>query len=457
MLEIQLAHTAIIDTGDNSAPLATTQGDIRFHHFASKFDASESSQEANLWRLGHALFDEIDLRLPENISAEVATRVQHIRRRDAFSEWLKSAVASAVEENLRELADTTTSNSAAVVFALLTGHQIERACQSALSNGDIRLSTLLAQIGGDEDFRADVDLQLAKWREYRVDPHIAKDYRKVYELLSGNVDVSAGIQAQGSVDSSQEIKLGEGLDWKRAFALRFWYEHSDTNVSQSLADYQSAMSAHSDLAKPLPEHELVQEELRWRLPDSGKIQDVLYELIQVYSNPNTSLESVLSPRSSTTSPFDYRQSWHLYQLLSQSLQVRDFEDADEMGYSADGEVLICNYADQLEKIGLWQWAAFVYLHLSSQSLYVVHPTLITVIQTEFSLTTAATKPLKSCLLAICWTSPLNIPSSCKILCKYLLLSWTTFGTSIAWRRNSDKCVNIQRQKKDILDSLQASI
>lgn len=368
LLDVQLAFTEINADSSDEVPQAVSMPHLRFRNISSAFDSKDTSHEANLWRLGQALFDEIDLRLPANATNDLTARVALIRRRDAFSAWLKKAVAPAVEDDLRRLTTTgasTSSTPAATVFALLTGAQVERACQAAAANGDIRLATLLAQVGGDDEFRSDVDLQLAKWREYRVDPHIGRDYRKIYELLSGNVDVSRGMQGHGAVDTSQDIKICDGLDWKRAFGLRFWYAQFDTSLPHALRSYDGAVSADSELAKPLPAHEVAKEATRWELPDSGDVKDGLYELIRLFSDSTLPLESVLTPRAYTTSPFDYRQSWHLYQTLSRSMRVRDLSDADTEGQSAKAEELTMNYASQLERIGLWQWATFVCLHLDS--------------------------------------------------------------------------------------------
>lgn len=367
LLELQLEHSDISSEADPSVlPLASTLNTLRFHHFLSKVRSAGPSEHANLWRLGCALFDEIDLRLPDTFSSETQQRVSLIRRRDAFSAWLKTAVAPAVEDELRELASSGSASAPvpATIFALLSGHQVERACQSAISNGDVRLATLLAQTGGDDEFRAHVDLQIQKWREYRVDPHIAKDYRKIYELLSGNVGTSKGIQGSSSTDSSEDITISEGLDWKRAMALRFWYARSDTTISNAVTAYDQDVGEDARLSKPLPEHALVSEGKEWQLPQSSATQDALYELIQLYTDRSRSLEAALSPRCFSASPVDFLQPWHLYELLARAMRVRDFEDADPTtGYSAKAELLAESYADQLERAGLWTWSAFVYLHL----------------------------------------------------------------------------------------------
>lgn len=363
-LQVQLAHTKI-DADNDMLPLATTLPSLRFHHFAGAFQNQDTSSEALLWRLGNALFDEIDLALPETATEETVDRVSRLRRRDAFSTWLGEAVAPAVEQDLRRIAANSVETRApATIFALLTGNQIDRACQAALAEGDLRLATLLSQAGGDDEFRADIDLQLAKWRDQRVDPLISKEYRKIYELLSGNVISAPGIKGASKVDTSDSFKIGEGLDWKRAFALRFWYAEFESSISQALRRYDSDASRDDELAKPLPEYKLDKQANAWTLPDAHSVRDVIYEVINLYTDVSKSLEDALSPRTSSSSPFAYRQTWHLYQLLARSLQIREFEDVDSNGFSPTSQAVIEYYADQLEKLSLWEWAAFVLLHLA---------------------------------------------------------------------------------------------
>lgn len=364
LLETQYKYTELA-LDDCELIQASCQSTLRFLHILSNFDAQDQSQEATLWRLGQVLFDEIDIRLPDDSSSHTVSVITEHRRRDALSAWLREAVKPAVESELRALSGPEGSSThTARVFTLLTGSQIERACQVALSEGDIRLATLLSQAAGDEELREDLQTQLAVWRESRVDPHLVNGYRKIYELLSGNIDLSKGLHGNGSVDTSQDISMSANLDWKRAFGLRLWYGHSENSIHGSLQDYSAHIASKEGIAKPLPEYLVSREGRQWLLPDEMSVQDVLFELLTVFCDPTRPLDYTLSPRSLTTCPLDYRQSWHLYQVLAKSLRVRDLEDADIQGGSIKAEEMTVNYAGQLEAAGLWDWAAFVYLHLA---------------------------------------------------------------------------------------------
>lgn len=407
-LKLQLSHTPIYPaSASSSVPFAVPDPSLRFHHFTSSLSASDRSAEANLWRLGHALFDEI-----EDLELEAADAVQdppkrryieEFRRRDLLERWLADVVRGEVEDDLRRQAaqssaqpssSSSSSSSAASakrIFTLLSGHQIERACEAALESGNFRLATLVAQAGGDDAFREDVYLQLAKWREYRVDSHISPEMRRIYELLCGNVGQSEGRQTGDRTDDAMELHVSDGLGWRRAFGLHLWFGTWRAPVATAMERYEAAYKTEAaHVAAPEPDYIAVQSTdngtntVAWRNLDSDPSSaptDPLYQLIKLFTSPTHSLEQALLPRNFGSSPLDYRMTWHLYILFSRVLRRRDFEDRvqvdaeadedDEMGNAAqdvEGNSVTADrvteaYASQLELGGMWDWAVFVLLHL----------------------------------------------------------------------------------------------
>ncbi|OWZ52424.1 nuclear pore complex protein Nup98-Nup96 [Cryptococcus neoformans c8] len=343
-------------------PTVTINPGIRFRDFASRFDAGDRSHEANVFRLGVALFDEIDIQLPEGSSEELIERISSIRRKLALSKWLEDAVAPLVDSDLI----TRSEDQPGKIFSLLSGHQVEHAVESALKAGNMRLATLLSQAGGEESFKDELLKQLEDWQAYKVNPLIAVGYRKLYALLAGITDVSAGDPSRGS-DGCPDVLIADDLDWKRAFGLHLWYGIPFENTIRDVVDsYTFSLSSTHPPARPLPPYlEKPSDNIRsWNLPTEPT--DVLYNLLQLYSDDAISLDQVLRSRDTSPSPFDVRLAWHLYVLLSRVLRRRDFEDRDEStGYSANADRLTAGYAAQLEEIGEWKWAAFVLLHLET--------------------------------------------------------------------------------------------
>lgn len=398
LFSVQLGHTNI-ELDEDGVPTAYTDFAMRFRHFAMSFEHKDRSFEASLWRLGVALFDEIGLHVPEGAPTATADRIRNMRRKAALSDWLRHTVAGTVESEARS--HVAASRRAALLFSYLSGNQLERAVNAALEAGDLRLATLIAQAGGDEEVRADISEQLLSWRKEGVDAHITRDHRRVYELLSGNVLVSKGTDSRMTkdpIDQVSDLPICEGLDWKRAFGMFLWYDSAyEAPLEHSFERYEAqvAASANAGIAPPLPWYResssLGATRLRQLLQKPGGYdRDALFELLKLYVDPTYGLEPALNACAFGPSNIDARLPWHLYNLFSRVLQRRDFGDRIELGLaeeeddedmldakeaaaaarskqvqgnSARADTLASAYATQLELLGLWKWSAFVLLHL----------------------------------------------------------------------------------------------
>lgn len=372
---VQLSHTEL--ELEDGIPVARPSTQLRFHHFASSFGADDQTFEAQLLRLGSALFDEIDLKLPADAPDALSNRVLLLRRKMAVSKWLQSTVAGSVDQDLLSHQENGPSR----VFALLSGHQVERASQTALDAGDVRLATLIARIGGNQAFRDEVALQLAKWKMHHIESEISPDYRKIYSLLAGMVGTSTGSTSRDGVDSAPEVFIPERLDWKRAFGLHLWYGSAfDADLADGLQRYQDALSSTHAPALPIPWYQesslSTAEARRWDTP--SHTLDALFLLLNLYADTATSLELVLNPSTYGPTPLDFRLPWHLYTILALALRSRDFADrelatSEDGGFSAAANALTSSYAAQLEELGQWDQAILVLLHLELPLSYVAPP------------------------------------------------------------------------------------
>ncbi|ORY25742.1 nuclear protein 96-domain-containing protein [Naematelia encephala] len=358
LLSLHLAKSTI-DTSE-AVPFATISSDIRFRDFAARFDPGDRSHEANIWRLCVALFDEIDLRLPPDSSEDLVLRIGEIRRKLALSKWLEDAVSPSVDSDLLKSSGDQSSK----LFAYLSGNQLDRAVADAIEGNDIRLATLISQCGSSEVFREEVLRQLEDWKKYKANSMISPGYRRIYTLLAGITDISPGEPSRGS-DQAPDVLVAEGLDWKRAFGLRLWFGNPfDNTIGDVLDSFTTALDSTIPPAKPIPPYlekpsPLIKE---WKMTSLST--DVLYSLIRLYADVTVSLDQVLQSRDVSPSPLDARLSWHMYQMLSRVLKVRDFEDRED-GYSPVADAVTSGYAKQLEESGDWLWAAFVLLHLET--------------------------------------------------------------------------------------------
>ncbi|KAF5369066.1 hypothetical protein D9758_002925 [Tetrapyrgos nigripes] len=380
LLQHQLSHSPI-ENDEDGVPFANpSPKSLHFASFASLFPPTDCSYEASLFRLGHALFDDIDLRLGNDISIDIRNRVIRIARKGALSSWLEQVVAPSVESDLRS---NPAGNSAAVAFTLLTGNQLEKACEAAMDGGYMKLATLISQAGGDFDFHDDLREQINLWAEEKIDVHIDEHIRKVYALLAGMVGRVVQSSKGTGVEKCKDIDIVESLDWKRVFGLHLWYsEPVDASISQVYEAYHHLMATSPSerlIARPVPWYEENSTKTRWRLPKPSDIQDGLFSLIRLYSDPACSLSQILKPLSFGQSPVDYAIPWHLYIILSRCMHARDLADRDDtsilrddeedevVGHSPSADLLASSYALQLEQLGLIQEAVFVLLHIEGSA------------------------------------------------------------------------------------------
>ncbi|WFC94188.1 hypothetical protein MBRA1_000821 [Malassezia brasiliensis] len=346
LLAQQLAASdiAVVD----GVPMATPKPGTSFSTHAQHYAADDKRYAPQLFHLGAALFDPVRCDVPADAPRALVAEVERLQRKTAFSEWLARAVAPTVQSEAR--AHRAASRRAELVFALLSGHQVEHAADAAVEANDLRLATLVAQAGGDASSQAFLADQLRVWEKEEVLPSIGAPMRRVYECLAGHVGTAA--------------KVATGLDWRRALGLHVWYGVPwEAPLAASVDSYAAALAAPaSDTQPPLPAYvdaarlgALKVRELAER-PDME--YDAMFELLKLHVDPAYPLERVLNARNFGACAVEHTLPWHTYVLLTHALQLRAFADVNT------GEQLTLAYAAQLEAQGLWHWAAFVLLHLT---------------------------------------------------------------------------------------------
>lgn len=323
------------------------------------------------------------------MTVDIRNRITSVRRKAALSAWLEDSVTHSVDASIK---NTPSANAASTAFTLLTGNQVEKACEVAMDGGNIKLATLISQASGDFEFREDLRAQLEVWREQRVDVHVNEGVRKVYALLAGVLDIVEGSNGTG-LERCRDVDIFEGLDWKRAFGIHFWFvEPMDAPIAQVFESYDqqrlespervSGPKAWYAENSPTPSS----SNHRWNLPSPNSTPDALFSLIKLHSDQTCSLSQIFTPLSFGPSPLDYSLPWHLYIVLSRCMRIRDFSDRGDPGMAGDrdeevedgveghspsADLLASGYALQLENMGLLQEAVFVLLHIEGSLGYVL--------------------------------------------------------------------------------------
>ncbi|KAJ3223087.1 hypothetical protein HDU81_009433 [Chytriomyces hyalinus] len=391
--------------------------------------ATFSHEEASIWRLASALFDEIDSSVHFGTGTKCSSANLALRK-ELVSQWLQKSISSIKKPSS---AKKSSANSVAKeVYELLTARKIAAAVTCAIRGRDFRLATCVGQIAGPgahvavvgKDVGKDVkvgsvlggnagpvgpgspssghgifarsstsDLMLEhlEWqvKAWMKDPAsmatISPDYMNVWKLITGNVGYwDASLIAAASHDS-----------WRQAFGLFFWYaKGGGLELESALDEYDNAWhpAAPLDAKPPLPKYLAAKQSNQ-----KDGVKDVCYNLMKLATNSETVLETVLIPATMGPNVLDHRISWLSWLVLSRAKRLREFsqhgglvrifngngaakmsndEDAAEESeenlltsilVSQTADMCTLSFCSSLQAIGLWQWAVFVALFLSTQA------------------------------------------------------------------------------------------
>ncbi|KAJ1939132.1 hypothetical protein FBU59_004224, partial [Linderina macrospora] len=336
-------------------------------------------EESRILELAAVLFDDLP---PEDnqdeLSREQLASVQAIRRRQGLTRWLMSAVHESVGQDLVQAGECP-SRSAASAFALLSGNKIAAACLGAIAYRDYRLATLISQCGSgavggggsDAQFQEFLRMQFNRLEEVGDRDAFPSSYRRVYELLSGNVEWEA---APANSSSSPGSYVSQGLDWKRVFGMTLWYAQTPADpISGAVRQYErmfmegslsSGVAVPSPVAPPLPswllhgdEHRALRASALYEFEQADTslatratalarngVWDVAFQLLKLYSEPTMALDRALLSESFTAARGDSRLAAVLAWLLSAVGQCRGFDDAQMV---AGGKIVSLAYDSML--------------------------------------------------------------------------------------------------------------
>jgi nuclear pore complex protein Nup98-Nup96 len=292
------------------------------------------------------------------------------RQKEALSDWLENCVKQRVESDLRMIPIHGSESAPKRLFALISGNQIERACDEALDAKYLNLATLLAQ-SPEDVFREELQAQLKIWTEEKVEEVIQPEVLKLYETLGGRL-------------ITEGVNDGQQLDWRRVFGLRLWYgetANSAAGIEEVVGEYEDLLS-HGRGPVPIP----------WWLESSSRDQssshsnpdllDAHYLIIRLASGLSSNLDILSQSLSFSPAALDAKLPFFISLILSRSLRTRHFSDrtpldsgsdkentgADDVyGASHMGGSLISMYAAMLENVGCLKEAAFVLLFLTEAS------------------------------------------------------------------------------------------
>lgn len=293
-------------------------------------------------------------------------------------------------------------------IAQLSCNNVTDACHALLEGLDLRLATMVAQIGGDATMRQSMVTQIEEWRRLDVLSEMEDPHRALYELLSGNC-----AQAEGKLGAGRENKASTfnisgrfALDWRRAFGLRLWYGiMAEESIEWAVAQFADAVKFGKEDVKPVPWFIQEDVDMRWNDPQTEHREDLLWGILKLYSaskmDLDANIEDVLSPANVSGHPLNARLSFQLFQLFKSRQDDQNEADERKVGMptvrgqgkgdhrasflssttsavDADGQAanplvelgdqITLTYAASLHTLEHWTTGVWVYTHLSSPAM-----------------------------------------------------------------------------------------
>ncbi|KAF2036819.1 hypothetical protein EK21DRAFT_51552 [Setomelanomma holmii] len=386
-LALQKQHTKIMTSqGIPVAKLQTDPNPIEFSDMAKavSLDTAAGAHEQHVWQLLSLLFDDAD-RLPENVGKENAA----LYRKEQLSEFWKALVWEEAQKHTQSAASAEEK-----AIAHLSCNSVADACHALLGGLDLRLATMVAQIGGDYAMRQSLTTQIEEWRRLDVLSEMQDSHRALYELLSGN-SATFGI--------SSRFKL----DWRRAFGLRLWYGiMAGEPIELAVAQFADAIRDGLEDVKPLPwfiDDENV--DMGFDDPQAQTREDLLWGILKLYAASklelSANIEDVLAPENVSGHPLNARLAFQLFQLFKSRQDDETEEPERKVGMPTDrgqkegehrssfmsstashfdkdaqaesplvelGDKITLTYAASLHTPDHWTTAIWIYCHLSSASM-----------------------------------------------------------------------------------------
>ncbi|KAF2849943.1 hypothetical protein T440DRAFT_398113 [Plenodomus tracheiphilus IPT5] len=400
-VSLQREHTKIFTTdGTPAARLQTDPAPVEFSDMAKavSLDTKSGVHEQQAWQLLSLLYDDAD-KIPEGVKSE------HLEtyKKERLSEFWKQLVWDDAQKHASQAASLEER-----AIAYLSCNDVAAACHALLDGFDLRLATMVAQIGGDYSMRQSMITQIEEWRRLDVISEMEEPHRALYELISGNC-----ARAEGKLGAGRENKASTfgicsrfALDWRRAFGLRLWYGiMADEPIELAIAQFADAILGGKEDVKPVPWFVQDGTDMGWSDAKAENREDLLWGILKLYAASRMELaanvEDVLAPENVSGHPLNARLSFQLFQLFkSRQDDVResperkvgmptvrgDSEDGHRNSFLSSAtslggkesqaedpltemsDKITLTYAACLHTPDHWTTAIWVYAHLSSPTM-----------------------------------------------------------------------------------------
>lgn len=233
-------------------------------------------------------------------------------RSDMISKWFSSIIKTL---NLFQPKNVYEN----ILFHLLNYNIIE-ASEIAFNDRNFNLSLLISQLPNVERISDNIEEQIKIWDEYIISFDI--NLKNIYYLISGH---------------PEKMNLPIKLPWICYVALHYWYSKKPFILKQAIHNYDNY---HKTDIPPKPLY----------FNSERNDEDILYHLLNIYSNEEYSVDHILNNYCITQNKHDYIFTW----ILSYMLKVYGLPITDT------GKSLIdLSFIQQLEELGKWEGCVFI--------------------------------------------------------------------------------------------------
>ncbi|KAL5375060.1 hypothetical protein DPSP01_011475 [Paraphaeosphaeria sporulosa] len=384
------------------AKLRTEPTPLEFSELADAVPLSTTAgvQEHKAWQLLSLLFDG-GSQVPSSVPQDEQEQWLAQDRKERLSRFWQSLVFEDAQNHAKEAATHEEK-----ALAYLSCHSIADAVTTLFHASDLRLATIVSQLGGDAAVRQDMSAQVDEWRKMDELAEMDEPVRALYELIQGNCAEAEGNTGVGRENKVSTFKIASrfNLDWRRAFGLRLWYQATnDEPIEMAVAQFADALSNGIEDVKPVPWFIEQGVNMGWTDSQETQREDILWGILKLYASSKmlvpTNLEDVLAPENVSGHPLNARFAFQLFQLFysrrtdpseedDRIVGMPTFRDPDSRGptdllssvnstnvieQAEDplvelGDKLTLTYAASLHTPKHWTTAAWVYTHLSNPAM-----------------------------------------------------------------------------------------
>jgi len=234
---------------------------------------------------------------------------QEFMRRINFDKWMRKVSQLDVENRLHQLPDGPEK-----IFWLLASNQKKLAIQHCWDIRNLRLASIIS--GCDKSRLRD---QIRVWQAEKNWQTFPPGLQKCYLLLSGQF-------------TPEVIR---GMNWVQYLHIVATYGvHSNMSTSDIIKTFQSHLkTARINIPQP-------------KFSFHGEARSIQFEIMCLYIREKNHLR--VEPLTCTSSELDFVWLWHLQDALH----------SHGFGHFDTTELLYRSLIEQLERIGLWQYAAY---------------------------------------------------------------------------------------------------